>query len=121
MVVGIAVALATIGLMGLTAFGVGQRRREFGIRLALGARPAQLVRLTLRRVFWQILIGMAAGSLLSIGWNHVFNEQLRSSPGAVYDNLAITALLLMLVMLAAAAWPARRAGQIDPLLTLKSE
>ncbi|MGH9411425.1 MAG: ABC transporter permease, partial [Vicinamibacterales bacterium] len=98
-VVAIAVALATIGLMGLTAFGVGQRRREFGIRLALGARPSQVVALTLRRVFWQVLIGMAAGSLLSIAWDHFFEEQLRFSPAAVYDNLATTALLLIVVML----------------------
>ena len=121
MVVGLAVALATIGLMGLTAFAVGQRSREFGIRLALGAKPAQVVRLTLRRVFWQVLIGMAAGALLSIGWDHVFEEQLQTSPAAVYDNLATTAMLLMGVMLTAAAWPARRAGQVDPLETLKSD
>ena len=121
MVVGIAVALATVGLMGLTAFGVGQRSREFGIRLALGARPGQVVRLTLKRAFWQVLIGVAAGSALSMGWDHLFEEQLGTSPAAIYANLAMTALLLTVVMLTAAAWPARRAGQIDPLLALKSE
>lgn len=120
-VVAIALTLATIGLMGLTAFAVGQRSREFGIRLALGAKPAHVIALTLRRVLLQVFVGMAAGVLLSLGWNHLFEEQLQMSAWAVYNNLVVTTVLLTVVMLTAAAWPARRAGRIDPLLTLKCE
>lgn len=117
----VAFSLSTIGLMGLTAYGVGRRRREFGIRLALGAAPLHVVVLTLRRVLLQVLVGAAFGSLLAIGWEHVFGAAVRTTPTLIVENLVGTSLLLTAFMLAAAAWPARRAGQIDPLLTLKAE
>jgi ABC-type antimicrobial peptide transport system permease subunit len=117
-VVCVSVALATIGLMALTAFGVGQRKRELGIRLAFGASPSHVVGLTLRRVALQVLIGLFCGALLALAWNAVFEGTEPSA--AMFDNLAATALILAAVMLTAATWPARAAARLDPLAALKS-
>jgi predicted permease len=116
--VSVAVALATIGLIALTAFGVAQRKRELGIRLAFGAKPSHVVTLTLRRVVLQVVVGLLCGSLLSIVWTAVFEGAKPSA--AMLDNLAATALILAAVMLTAAAWPARAAARLDPLSALKS-
>jgi predicted permease len=113
----VALGLSTLGLAALTAYSVAQRRRELGIRLALGASAWQVVALVLRRVMIQVFIGLGFGWLASIGWSRLFDEWGGNGP----VNFTIVAVALATVALAMSAWPALRASRIDPLLTLRQE
>jgi predicted permease len=107
----IALVLATVGLASLTAYAVAQRSRELGIRLALGARPAGMVLLVLRRVLFQLLVGVAVGSIVAKAWH----------PDTGAGDLAEAALVVVVVIVTASAWPAARAGRIDPLPMLRDQ
>jgi putative ABC transport system permease protein len=107
----IALALATVGLAALTAHSVAQRSRELGIRLALGARPPRMVMLVLRRVLFQVFVGVLVGSIGAKAWD----------PGTGAADLAGAALVVVVVIVTASAWPAARAGRIDPLPMLRDQ
>jgi putative ABC transport system permease protein len=107
----IALALATIGLAALTAHAVAQRSHELGIRLALGATPPGMVLLVLRRVLFQVLVGVAVGSIGAKAWD----------PGISAGDLAGAALVAVVVIVMVSSWPAARAGRIDPLRMLRHE
>ena len=118
---GIGVLLAAIGLSGVMSFLVAQRRREIGVRMALGASPGSIVKLTLGFAARALAAGLAiggAGAYVAAGW-------LRSQLFQVKQNdplpLAIAVGLLVLVALMAAAGPARRAARVDPGTTLREE
>jgi ABC-type antimicrobial peptide transport system permease subunit len=103
------------------AHGVAQRRREFGIRTALGARPDDIVRLVLFRGVATVAAGLAAGVVLALGVTRLLRSVLYDvSPG---DPVAFAgaAVLLAAVALAAHWLPARRAARVDPLSSLRSE
>jgi putative ABC transport system permease protein len=105
----IALLLATIGLAALTAYAVAERSRELGIRLAIGATGASVVRLMLKRVAWQALVGVAAGSVLAKAWD----------PTVASYTVAAASMLVVAVVLATSALPAARAARIDPLAMLR--
>jgi putative ABC transport system permease protein len=116
---GLALALAAIGLAGVLAYAVRRRRHEIGVRVALGARPADVVRLIVGRglllVVFGIALGLAAALLVS-----------RALSGLVYgvsatDPATYAALAAVLAAVAvAASWvPARRAARIDPVTALR--
>jgi len=105
----IALLLATIGLAALTAYAVAERSRELGIRLAIGATGASVVRLMLKRVAWQALVGVAAGSVLAKAWD----------PTVASYTIAAASMLVVAVVLATSALPAARAARIDPLAMLR--
>ncbi len=117
----LAVLLAGVGLYGLVAYSVGQRRQEFGIRLALGASPAglaaQVMREGVRLVGWGALAGLAV-TLLAVRLleNLVYGVSL-------YDPLILGAVLGVLGgVTAVACWlPARRAAKVDPVVALRAE
>ncbi len=116
-----ALALACLGIAGVVSFTVSQRTREFGIRLALGARPAQMLSLVLRQFYSSIAAGLAAGIVLAALVSQLLRAQF---PGTgSFDPLAYTAaaLLLVAVALAAALFPARRALRADPLVSLRND
>jgi putative ABC transport system permease protein len=113
----VALLLSTIGLAALTTYSVWQRRRELGIRLALGATRQQIVRLVLRRVLTQVFVGLAFGWIASMAWNRLFRVQGANGP----VNITIVAIVLATVALAMSAWPALRASRIDPLVILRQE
>jgi putative ABC transport system permease protein len=113
----VALALATIGLAALTAYTVAQRRRELGLRLALGATRAQVVRLVLRRVAGQVLVGLAFGWIATIVWNRLFEVDQANGPA----NIAVVGLVLAAVSLTMSCWPAVQASRIDPMIALKQE
>jgi predicted permease len=116
-----AVLLAAIGLHGLLAFTVSQRLREIGVRMTLGARPADILSLVLR----QGLVLAAAGVVVGLFLAYVAGRTLQAllagvSPGDPVVFLA--ALTLAVVMTAAGSlWPAVRAARVDPLTVMRAE
>ena len=128
LVLGFAVAaltLAAIGVYGVTAFGVAQRKREFGIRMALGATAGSVVALVVR----QSATFAALGALIGVGGAFALARVLRASLDSVLYRtspfavvpLIVAAAVLGGVAVAAAFAPARRAGRVDPMVALRSE
>ena len=117
----LALALAVMGLYGVTAFVVLQRTREIGVRMALGAQAADVVRLVMRQGLWLVIIGVGIGLSLSLAATRVLAAALFGvSPTDPLTFGAIT-LLLGLVALLACWIPARRATKVDPLDALRHE
>ena len=118
---GFAVLLAALGVYGMVSQGVEQRTREIGVRLALGAKPSEILRLVLGRITMVSLAGVGVGIALALPATRTLKDLLyRVQPG---DPLVFAALAVVLVgvALAAAYLPARRATQIDPLIALRAE
>jgi ABC-type antimicrobial peptide transport system permease subunit len=117
---GMAVALAAVGLYGVVSFGTARRRREFGVRTALGARPADVRRLVLgeglRLSAWGIAAGLLAAAPAGVLLGGLLFEV---SPGDPTTLAAICAALAACAL--AASWaPARRAARADPLAVLRA-
>ena len=120
-----ALVLSAIGVYGVTAFGVAQRRREFGIRLAIGATSGDVVGLVLRQGLRLAVSGAVVGMIGAFALARVLRGALdsmlfRTSPFAIAP-LALAAAALGLIAVAAAWLPARRAARTDPLLALRSD
>ena len=112
--------LSAAGLYALMAFTVAQRRREIGIRSALGAQPGQLVAAVFRRAFRQIAVGAAVGMLAAyLVGRYVPIEQIGGLP--IPGSLPGAAAFMLLVGVLAAFGPARRGLRIDPTEALRSE
>ena len=119
-VTGSLLLLSAAGLYALMAFTVAQRRREIGIRSALGAQPGQLVAAVFRRAFWQIGAGSAAGMLAAyLVGRYVPIEQIGGLP--IPGILPGAAAFMLLVGVLASLGPARRGLRIDPTEALRSE
>jgi putative ABC transport system permease protein len=116
----LALALAAIGIYGVMAFVVGQRTREMGIRIALGAEPMAVVRLVMRQAFALAAIGVVAGlGAAALLTRLLTNLLFEIRP---VDPLTYTLIPAVLAITAAvAAWrPARRAATVDPMAALRS-
>jgi len=118
---GQALLLACLGVYGVLAYAVSQRIHEIGVRLALGARPQDVVGLVVRRGLLLGAAGAGLGLLLSLGVSRALAGVLYGV--APYDpaSLAATAAALLVVVLAASLLPARRAAAVDPIAALRSE
>jgi len=118
---GLALVLAAIGVYGLLAYGVAQRTREFGIRLALGAQPRSLR----RQVVGQGLLLAGAGVLFGIAGAVVLARVLESMLFGVQPtdtgSFAFVAAFLLVVSLGASYLPARAATRVDPMIALRTE
>ena len=118
---GLALVLATIGLYGLLAYTTLKRVREIGIRLALGARPAQIRTLVLSHGLQLLLIGSAIGLVAALALTRALQSVLFEVKGIdprIY--LGVGALLFLATFLA--SWiPARRASRVDPIVALRTE
>jgi len=117
---GLALLLATVGIYGVVSYAVEQRRREFGIRLALGAGRSAIIRLAVRQGVIPALIGTAlgcAGSILLIKINTAVFASASLDP----VTSAAAAALLIGLSVAASYVPARRVGETDAALTLRAE
>lgn len=116
----LALALAAIGLFSVVSYGVAQRTNEFGIRMALGATPAQVVRLVLRSTAGTVGAGLAAGALLSFAFSGVLRRWAESS--AQSPPLVAGVVVLLLATAGVAAFiPARRVIAVDPMDALRYE
>jgi ABC-type antimicrobial peptide transport system permease subunit len=117
----VALLLSTIGVLGTFWFNVEERRREIGIRLALGARGREVVRAVARSVLPSTFAGLAAGLLLGAGAGSVLRAYLFGvSPLDPISFGAVIALILACGALASLA-PLRRAMRVDPAVTLRAE
>jgi putative ABC transport system permease protein len=116
----IALVLAAIGLYGVTAFSVAQRSREFGIRIALGARPGGLVANVLTHGARLAATGLASGIVLALALTRLMATQLYEiGPRDPATFAAVTALILV-VSLAASFVPAFRVTRVQPIAVLRS-
>jgi predicted permease len=114
-----ALLLASIGLYGVVAFGVTRRTREFGIRMALGAHAAQVLRLVLRESFRVVAIGIAIGLTLALGIARVLSGVLFGISAADPVTLISVPALLTAVALLASWVPAWRATRVHPAVALR--
>jgi ABC-type antimicrobial peptide transport system permease subunit len=117
----IGLLLAAMGLYGLLAYSVAQRTREFGVRLAMGARPRDVLVLVLRESARLTLLGTAVGLVLAaLSTRIVANQIYNISP---LDPLTFcgVALVLLVVGLVASCVPACRAAKVDPMVALRYE
>jgi putative ABC transport system permease protein len=118
---GCALALAVVGLYGVIALVVGQRTREIGVRLALGARPADVVRMVLADGSRLSIAGVALGVLGALALTRVLGSLLYDVSTTDTITFVGAALIVLVVSLAAGFAPARRASRVDPTLALRAE
>ncbi|MEM1178412.1 MAG: ADOP family duplicated permease [Acidobacteriota bacterium] len=118
---GIALLLAAAGVYGLIAYAVSQRRREMGIRAAVGAKPTQLVALVLRDAALLLAGGLAAGLAVSLGLVGSLRQILYDTSPFDPQVLATVSAALIAVGLLASALPALRAGRVDPITVLRQD
>jgi ABC-type antimicrobial peptide transport system permease subunit len=114
----LALSLASVGLYGIMAYSVNQRRREIGIRMALGAGQASVLRLILRQGMILVISGVALGLILSLLLGRALSKFLYGVGGSDPASLAGASLVLLTVAMVACYLPARRASRVDPLVAL---
>jgi len=117
----VALLLAAVGLYGVTAYTVAQRTNEIGIRMALGADRANVVRLVLRGAFKRVVIGLMLGLPLSIGAGRLISAQLYGVSSWDPFALTVAASALAICAFFAAIIPASRAASISPVDALRAE
>jgi predicted permease len=117
----LALALASLGLYGVTAYGVAQRTREIGVRMALGADRGRIVRTVLRGPVVQTLVGLTIGVPLALGGGRLITTQLYEVDRADPTVLSGAPLVLMVATIVAAVLPALRAARTDPTKALRGQ
>ena len=117
----LATVLASVGLYGVMAFVVARRRKELGLRMALGAQPSAVIWIVMKEVLTLLAIGLAVGIPSALALGQVVSSQLYGIQGRDPWIAVWTMLLLTVVSSAAGLIPARKASQIDPILALRYE
>ena len=117
----LAVGLALVGIYGVTSYAVAQRQRELGIRLALGARPKDVMRLLVGESLMRVVIGVMLGLAIALVASRALVSMLYGVQRWDPLTFAGTALLLGAVAIIATWLPARRATRVDPMVTLRTE
>jgi predicted permease len=113
--------LAAIGLYGVIAYSVARRTREIGVRMALGARPAGVLRLVMGQGAALLAAGLVAGGMLAAGVAQLLSRLLFSVRPLDPAAWLLASLTLTLAAAAACYIPARRAMRVDPMIALRSE
>lgn len=116
-----ALLLACVGLYGLMSYLVLQRNGEIGLRLALGALRAQVLRMVLRESFALVAIGVVVGLAVAYGGHRVVEPILFGLTAADPLTYARVAGVLVAVTVLASLRPARRAARVDPLVALRAD
>jgi predicted permease len=117
----LALILSAIGLYGVIAYSVGQRTREIGIRMAIGAQRSDVMRLIVGEGFKMALAGIVIGLLAARAATRVLESLLFGVTAADPTVFILNAALLVAVALLACAIPARRAARVDPMVALRTE
>ena len=113
--------LAAVGIFGLLAYSVAQRSREIGIRMALGARRGDVLRVVLQQYRAPLLAGAASGILIALGVSWVLRSTLNGISPLDWPSHAAGLAVFFGTAVAAALLPARRALRVDPAITLRWE
>jgi predicted permease len=118
---GVALALAAMGVYGVVAYVVSQRTREFGVRMALGAKPGDVLRLVINQGMRVAAIGIALGTIGALVVSRLLSSFLLGV--SAFDPLTFLGVMLGLALVSlAACWiPARRATRVDPVEALRAE
>ena len=128
----VALALVSVGIFGTVAYFVQQRTQEFGIRIALGATPADVLRHAIGRAYLMGIAGLVSGVALALALGRILGSALYLVPHEhtgmlygvkVYDpsSMLVASLLLLAVLFLASFIPARRAMRVDPMVALRYE
>src|SRR5262249_40202523 len=113
--------LAAIGLYGLLAYAIRQRAGELGIRIALGATPARIVRMALAEGLKPTFLGLAVGLAAAAAAMPAIESLLFEVKSVDWQVSLLVAGLLLVIAAAACAIPARRASRTDPAVALRAE
>jgi putative ABC transport system permease protein len=116
-----ALLLAAIGLYGLLAFSVAERRHEIALRVALGAEPPAILRMVVGHGLKLVALGLTVGALASFGVTRVLTSLLYQTDTHDAVTFAVVPAVLLLISLLACALPAMRALQVEPIAALRSE
>jgi putative ABC transport system permease protein len=117
----IALALAGVGIYGVVSFFIGQRLREMGVRLALGARAASIYRLVFRRTMVPVVVGAAVGAGGAVALSDVLSSVLFGVSPLDPTGIGGAVLFVLGVTFAAGGAAARRAARVDPMVSLRHE
>jgi putative ABC transport system permease protein len=117
----VGILLAAVGMYGVTAYTVAQRRFEFALRVALGAQRSQIVTMTLSHGIAVASLGIAAGVALSFGLLRVVGSVLGKLPAFDPASYAIAILGVLAIAITAAVIPSRRASQVEPMRVLRGD
>jgi len=117
----IALTLACVGIYGMVAYSVAQRRQEIGVRMALGASRAQISMLFLKRTLASALIGLACGGATTLLLTRLLRSQLYGVQPNDPMTFLIATLLLLAPVFAASLRPALKAASVDPMEALRTE
>jgi putative ABC transport system permease protein len=118
---GLALALAMVGIYGVISYAVTQATQEIGIRMALGARRSDVLRMVFRYASVLILCGLAIGIAAALGAGRLLASQLFEVKATDPATYAAVALALLITGLVACGIPAMRAMRVDPLVALRDE
>jgi predicted permease len=117
----LAALLGCVGVYGIMAFATSQRTREIGIRMALGAKRDEILRMVLRETFVLVVIGIAAGTLAALEASRLVATFLYGLKPNDPITIAGAALLMVVAAAVAGYLPARRASRVDPMVALRYE
>ncbi|HLY62891.1 MAG TPA: ABC transporter permease [Terriglobia bacterium] len=117
----LALLLAGVGLYGVMAYTIARKTRDIGIRMALGAQPAKILRDVVRETLALVVLGIAVGAPIALGGTRLIKSLLFGLGSVDPSVLALAAALMVLVAVLAGLLPARRAARVDPMVALRSE
>lgn len=117
----IALIMATVGIYGVMAYSVAQRRREMGVRMALGAGPREIFKLIFRQALTLTIVGIILGLIAAAVLTRFMASLLFEVPALDPLTMISVSLALLIVAMAASYIPARNATRIDPMLALRAE
>ena len=117
----VALCVAAVGVYGLTAFTVMRRRQELGLRVALGARPADLLWMLVSQSAWLVLMGLVIGGAGALGLTRLVRSLLFGVTPSDPLSFVLGGCVLVVVMLVATLIPAHRATRVSPLAALRTD
>ncbi|MGH9612990.1 MAG: FtsX-like permease family protein [Bryobacteraceae bacterium] len=118
---GVALLLASVGIYGVISYSTSRRVQEIGVRMALGAQPAQVLKLILTQGMRMVAAGILAGAAASFVLTRLMTKLLYGVSPNDPMTLSLVVVMLCLISFAAIYVPARRAARIDPMLALRHE